>query len=240
MIATLTTAAGPLPVFVARPEGEGPWPGVVVIHDALGMSEDLRDQARWLADAGYLAAAPDLFAHGGRIPCLIRTMFELGRGTRGRSFDAIRATRRWLVSHGECSGRVGIIGFCLGGGFALSLAPSGDYDAASVNYGSLDERGWAELERACPIVASYGGDDPTLKGEADRLRRALARHGVDHDVREYPGVGHGFMNDHPPQDSNWVFDLASRLANTRYDAAATEDARGRILAFFQRHLSAPA
>lgn len=226
----------PIPAFVAMPDTKRPRPGVVIVHDALGMTEDLRNQARWLASAGYLAAAPNLFHRGSRTRCLFRTMRELTKGTQGESFDDLRSVRSWLQQQDACTGRIAILGFCLGGGFALALAPSGDYAACSANYGAMAAANWPRLARSCPIVASYGGDDASLRGEAAKLEAALTQFGVPHDVEEYPGVGHGFMNDHPPGDGNWVFSLLAWVSNTHYDAAATADARRRIIEFFDEHL----
>jgi hypothetical protein len=101
-------ARGEIPTFVAMPSELSPWPGVVIVHDGLGMTEDLRNQARWLAGSGYLAAAPNLFHWGSRLRCLFRTMRDLGRGTQGPAFDDLSAVLTWLAAHPQCTGRVGI------------------------------------------------------------------------------------------------------------------------------------
>jgi carboxymethylenebutenolidase len=89
---TVPTHRGQMPAYLATPAAEGPWPGVVVIHDALGMSTDVRNQADWLASEGYLAAAPNLYYWGGRIRCLISTV-RLGE----RPLSELDSTRRWLA-----------------------------------------------------------------------------------------------------------------------------------------------
>ena len=91
---------------------------------------------------------------------------------------------------------MGVIGYCMGGGFSLLLAPGGNYDVSSVNYGEVPNDADAVLAGACPIVASYGAKDRTLKGRAARLDHALTLNGVAHDVKEYPAAGHGFLNQH--------------------------------------------
>lgn len=233
---TLSSPSGAVPAWVATPEGEGPWPGVVVLHDAGGMTRDLCDQADWLASEGYLAVAPDLYQGGAPVRCMVRLTRDLMAGRDAQPMALIEAARTWLLAHARCTGRVGVIGFCMGGGFALMLAPRGLYHASSVNYGGLTDESLARIADACPIVASYGGRDPTLQGMAARLEGLLTEHGVPHDVKEYPGVGHGFMNLHPKGDLPVLFRVFGALSRTRYDAAATRDARRRILAFFDAHL----
>ncbi len=215
------------------PAGAGPWPGVVLVHEAFGVTDVMRRQAERFARAGYLALLPDLFTEGGARKCLTQTFRELNSGT-GRSFADIESARQRLIAREDCTGQVGIIGFCMGGGFALAAASLG-FGAASVNYGRLPKQLDEVLAGACPIVGSYGGTDASLKGAAGRLDDALARLGIAHDVKEYPGAGHSFLNDAESGPPVMRF-LMKRILGAGPNPEAAADAWKRIDAFFARHL----
>jgi carboxymethylenebutenolidase len=224
-----STLPGGVDAYLALPPvGEGPWPGVVVLHESFGLNDDIRQQADRLAAAGYVALAPDLI---GSWRCLLATFRALNAG-RGKAFDDIDATRSALSAREDCTGRVGVIGFCMGGGFALASAARG-FDAAAPNYAHLPKDVDAALRGACPVVASYGGKDRMMPGgTAAKLEAALERAGVEHDVHEYPEAGHSFLNRHDLGPGGALL----RVAGIGYHQPSAEDAWGRILRFFSVHL----
>jgi len=221
---------GPIDALLDAPAGSGPWPGVVIIHDAVGYGRDMQATSERVAAAGYLALSPNLYSRGGRARCITRVFREL-LTQRGRALDDILAARDHLLGLPECSGAVGIAGFCMGGQFSLILSPKG-FGASAPFYGvPLPRRLEQTLDGACPIVASFGGRDPMGRGAADRLRGMVEDRGIAHDIKVYPGAGHSFANELPAQP-------LIRIAGFGYDEDATEDAWARVFAFFGEHLQA--
>lgn len=230
-MATITIDApdGPIDALLGIPEGEGPWPGVVVIHDAFGYGPDNESISSRIAAAGYLALTPNLYSRGGRARCITRVFREL-LSKRGRALDDILAAGDHLRAMPQSTGSVGIAGFCMGGQFALVMSPKG-FAASAPFYGTpLPRHLSATLEGACPIVASFGRRDPMGIGAPARLRKVVQDKGITADIKVYPEAGHSFANQLPGQP-------LLRITGFGYNDAATQDAWSRVFAFFGEHLS---
>jgi carboxymethylenebutenolidase len=228
---TVATPAGSLPAYLAVPDTSvaGPGAGVVVVHELFGLTDDIRRWCDRFAAEGYAALAPDLLHWGASLRCLLAA-FRALRSGHGRALTEIEACRDHLAALPGAGGRVGIAGFCMGGGFALLAAPRG-FAAAAPNYAPLPPDPDTALRGACPIVASYGARDRGLRGAAGTLESTLEQLGVEHDVKEYAGASHSFLNHH----EGWMgaTDLVTGFA---HHEAAAEDAWGRIRGFFAMHL----
>lgn len=217
---------------LAVPNGDGPWPAVVMVHEIFGIDDAMRSQIERLASAGYVVLMPNLFSRGGARKCLTATFKALTNG-EGQAFDDVESAKQMLAARSDTTKKVGVIGFCMGGGFALLLANRG-YDASSVNYGMLPKDLDAVLSSACPIIGSFGGKDGQLKGATAKLEVALTKANVDHDVKEYADAGHAFMN--PKQAGGPFFGTLLRVTGAKPNPAAAADAWQRIEMFFAEHL----
>src|SRR5947209_9365024 len=179
-------SGGSLAASLARPDGAADGsglPGVVVLHEIWGLNDDMRRIAARFADNGYAAVAPDLYSDGNKGLCLSRTLLDMTFTKGRRSLAAIEAVRAWLGDRPEVDGtRIGVIGFCMGGGFALLFGTRGSVGAAGVNYGSVP-KDRSRLTGVCPVVASYGAEDRQFAPHAQRLEDHLTALGVPHDVK---------------------------------------------------------
>lgn len=235
-VETEETNVGPLRAFIARPPGEsgpGPFPGVVVLHEIFGLNDDIRRITRRFAEEGYVALAPDLYSRGNKALCLSRVLTDLMRGCRGRTLDDIVGARVALSNRPDVDPtRIAVVGFCMGGSFALVTGTTGGVQAAAVNYGAVPKQR-SDLDGLCPVVASYGALDKVFAKQGERLQGHLETLGVPHDYKLYPDVGHSFFSyDNAPA---WMTKLPSPM-HPRYSEKEAEDAWSRILAFFADHV----
>src|ERR1700733_4481158 len=223
--------SGVVPGYLAVPAGSGPWAGVVVIHEIFGVNDDIRHKADEMAGHGYLALAPDLYRGESWQRC-VRAIFRQLRAGSGPAFQALDAARGFLAGREDCTGKTGVIGFCMGGGFALLCAPRDGFAAASVNYGEVPKDAERALAGACPIVGSFGGRDLMGTAQPERLQRALVVLEIPHDVKVYPGSGHRFMT-----KTTGAGAALARVARMSFQPEDAADAWQRIFGFFGTYLS---
>jgi carboxymethylenebutenolidase len=219
-----------MPAYLVRPGSLQRLSALVFVFDIFGFGSEMKRVADDFAAEGYVVLMPDLFSRGSWFSCVRSVMRDLGRG-QGRSVDDLVASRKWLSNRDYVdSDHLGIIGFCMGGGFALLLSTKGLFQVAAPFYGKSPSR----LDGACPIVASYGGRDKVMMPEVAKVQSEANRLGISADIKIYPEAGHGFMSKAP----NPVLGLISRLSplNNTYDPVAAADAQKRVVAFLRTHL----
>ncbi|HEV2415894.1 MAG TPA: dienelactone hydrolase family protein [Candidatus Dormibacteraeota bacterium] len=208
--------------YLATPDGKGPHPGVVVIHEAFGLNEHIKDVTRRIAGAGYAALAVDLFAGQNRVVCMARFMAGTLRGSVNRlGVDDLKSALTHLANMSNVdSERLGAVGFCMGGGFAIAWACTDSRLKAIAPFYAANPRPIDVTSRLCPVVGSYPGQDFTARsGRA--LDGALTRFGIKHDIKVYPGTRHSFFND----------------TRSSFNREAANDSWSRLLKFFEEQLS---
>jgi carboxymethylenebutenolidase len=209
--------------YLARPERDGPFPGIVVIHEAYGLNENMKDIARRFADQGYVALAVDLFAGRNRAICMFQLIGGLLlRSLNNRGVHDLKAALTFLSAQPEVDdARLGAVGYCMGGSYAIAWACTDDRLKAIAPYYAGNPRPLEAVARLCPVVGSYPGKDFTTK-QGQKLDVELERYDVPHDIKIYPGAKHSFFND----------------TGGNYNEVAARDSWGRVLAFFGEHIGA--
>jgi len=208
--------------FLARPEGDGPFPGVIVVQEWWGVDDHIKDVAQRFARQGFAALAPDLY-HG-------QVAKEPGEAQRlmmslnmGQAAKELTKAADYLSQQPFTQGRgIGAIGFCMGGGLALALACESPHIRAAAPFYGVNPPTDRVANLRGPVFAAFAEQD-AFANEAVRraLGEALQQHNIPHEVKVYPRTEHAFFNDTRPEV---------------YNREASEDAWQHVLALFNENL----
>ncbi len=209
--------------YLARPSGEAPWPGLIVIHEWWGLDQQTRSIADRFAGLGYLAFAPDLFqgelaslGDGQKAASLVQKYAPGAPSVLEKIFDALK-------QHPDCNGRIGSVGFCFGGRMSLSLGLTRPLDAICTFYGGGMQHLFDRLgSLKSPILGLFGDQDLSIPvGTVEQFDHLLDNIGLPHEIIVYPDSGHAFFRDTDP---------------SVYKPDAARDAWVRVTKFFADYL----
>lgn len=224
-LATFPSAQGEGSGYLSVPTTQGRKPAMIVIQEWWGVDDWIRTQTDRFSQQGYVALAVDLYR--GRKASSPEEAHELMRGLpEDRAMADLKAAVDYLSARNDVDpNRIGVIGWCMGGGYALKLATAEPRIKGTViNYGSLVTDPAAITRISAPVLGNFGAEDRGIPAEdVKKFGADLTKYGKLGDIKIYPGAGHAFMNPNNQQG---------------YNAAAAQDAWGRIDRFFERTLRA--
>jgi carboxymethylenebutenolidase len=213
---------GKISGYLARPAQGSKWPGVLVVHENRGLNPYIEDVARRLAVENFIAFAPDGLTSVGGYPGDDEKGGELFRKVdREKMTQDFVAAAQWLKARPDCTGKIGVVGFCFGGGIANTLAVrmGSDLSAAVPFYGGQPAAADVAKIKA-PLLIHYAGLDQRVNAGWPAYESALKANHVSYEEFVYEGVNHGFHNDTTP----------------RYDETAAKLAWKRTIEFFNKNL----
>ena len=207
--------SGTMRGYLVRPAGDGPFPGVLVIHENRGLNPYIEDVARRAAVDGFLALAPDGLSPIGGYPGNDDDGRAMQRGLdRDKLSRDMVNSARFLKEHELSTGSLGATGFCWGGGTTNHLAVTlgGDLQAGAPFYGTGPDPADVAKIRAAMLV-HYAENDPRVNATREGYEAALKAAGTTYQMHTYPGCGHGFHNNSTPR----YVEAAANLAWQRND-----------------------
>lgn len=223
---TFKSGAESVSAFLVKPEGPGPFPAVIVLHEWWGLDGWIKDQARALAKEGYAALAIDLYR--GRVTAKQEEAHQLMMGTpMDRQLRDMKGAFAYLSGRNDIvKSRIASLGFCMGGRNSFTLAVEEPALAAAIVYYGAPPTEASSIARIkAPILGNFGGDDEgPSPAQAKEFEAAATKVGKTVDVKVYPGAPHAFANPNNPWNG--------------YRKDAANDAWARTTSFLRRYLMA--
>ena len=212
----------PLQAYTAQPTRDERLPAVLIIHEIYGLNDSIRNLAHNLAEQGYISLAVDLFSGSSRLVRRAQAMMGMAKRQLHHGIQSdLQSALEYLHSHGDADpDRLAVIGFGMGGSYALNFASQDPRLKAAAVYFALKPQLCEITPQTCPIVGSFPENDFTTE-DGRQLQEALQSQGIPCDIKLYPQTLHSFTNEFTPA----------------YSAAASEDSWNRLVTFFGTHLA---
>ncbi|MBI2998515.1 MAG: dienelactone hydrolase family protein [Deltaproteobacteria bacterium] len=219
--------SGNVRAYLSRPKAGGKRGAVIVIHENRGLVEHIKDVARRFAKDGFVALAPDLLSRLGgtdQFKTPEEAIEAIRKVTQDNVVEDLTSGVAYLKRLDFVNGRIGVVGYCWGGGQSLNFATKcKDLGAAVVYYGRNPDPLEQVQNIACRVLGNYGEDDPNIIPGVEPLKEALKKYGRNFDIKVYPGAKHAFNNNTNAE---------------RYHPDAAKDAWERTANFFKKNLAA--